>query len=70
MKPHSNGVDNENEPISTSTPKKPTKTQQKPGARIKLAFQEISKGMPRHKQQWTFNHIKPLINHIKPPLTT
>ena len=28
MKPHSNGVDNENEPISTSTPKKPTKTQQ------------------------------------------
>ena len=28
MKPHSNGVDNENKPISTSTPKKPTKTQQ------------------------------------------
>ena len=28
MKPHSNRVDNENEPISTSTPKKPTKTQQ------------------------------------------
>ena len=42
----------------------------KPGARIKVAFQEISKGMLRHKQQWTFNHIKPLINHIQPPLTT
>ena len=28
LKPHSNGVDNENEPISTSTAKKPTKTQQ------------------------------------------
>ena len=45
MKPHSYGVDNENEPISTSIPKKPTKTQQqlackKPGARIKLAFRK------------------------------
>ena len=33
----------------------------KPGGRIKLAFQEISKGMLRHKQQWTFNHIQPLL---------
>ena len=33
----------------------------KQGARIKLAFQEISKGMPRHKQQWTFNQIQQLL---------
>ena len=75
MKPHSNGVDNENEPISTSTPKKPTKIQQQLVCKeAGCPYQTSVLGnLKRHAKAQTamdFQPHKPLINHIKPPLTT
>ena len=66
IKPHSNGVDNEMSQfrpvLQINLPKHNSNVRvKKPGARIKLAFQKISKGILRHKQQWTFNHITPFL---------
>ena len=66
MKPHSNGVDNENEPISTSTPKKSTKTQQQ----LMCSYQtSVSENLERHAKAQTamdFQPHKPTFNHIQP----
>ena len=63
MKSYFNGVDNENEPISTSTPKKPTKTQQqltckKAGCSYQTS---VSGNLKRHAKAQTAMDFQPYL---------
>ena len=69
------GVDNENEPISTSTKKKPTKTQQQltckeAGCSYQTSVSGNLKGYAKAQKAMDFQPHKTTFNHIKPLLTT
>ena len=75
MKPHSNGVNNDNEPIPTSTPNKPTKTQQQLTCKeAGFSYQtSVSGNLKRHANAQTamdFQLHETTFNHIQPLLTT
>ena len=66
MKPHCNEVDNENESISTSTPKKPTKTQQQLNCKeAGCSYQtSVSGNLKRHAKAQTAMDFQPQKKHL------